>query len=137
MHIPPRITVRKTMMYKSDLREEINRLHAEVCSALADPIRILILYSLAEQRSNVGDLARNLDFPQPTISRHLKILRERSMVTHERQGQSVLYGLKDMRVIQALDLLRGILADNLKTQSSLAEQANEMLEPTQSSEDPK
>ena len=38
--------------------EEITDLHAEVCSALADSTRILIIYSLAEKPRNVGDLAQ-------------------------------------------------------------------------------
>lgn len=102
------------------LREEITRLHAQVCSALADPNRIMILYTLAEQPLNVSVLAAEIELPQPTVSRHLKVLRERGMVTSERQGQSVVYSLRDERIIQALDLLRGTLADILKNQSQLA-----------------
>ncbi|NIW49404.1 MAG: metalloregulator ArsR/SmtB family transcription factor, partial [Gammaproteobacteria bacterium] len=59
------------------LRDEINKLHAQVCSGLADPNRILILYKLAEAPHNVSDLASSLEIPQPTVSRHLKVLRER------------------------------------------------------------
>jgi DNA-binding transcriptional ArsR family regulator len=43
------------------------------------------------------------------------------MVNSHREGQSVVYELSDERTIQALDLLRGILADNLKSQADLAD----------------
>ena len=91
-----------------NLRTEIDRLHAQVCSGLADPNRILILYTLAENHYNVSDLARAVDLPQSTVSRHLKVLRERSMVVAQRNGQSVFYSLSDERIIQALDLLRAV-----------------------------
>ena len=62
------------------LRREVNLLHANLCQALADPTRILILYALAESPRHVTGLAELLDVPQPTVSRHLKVLRERRLV---------------------------------------------------------
>jgi ArsR family transcriptional regulator len=102
------------------LREEVYRLHASVCGGLADPNRILILYTLADKPHNVTDLADLLNISQPTVSRHLKTLRERGMVTSERNGQSVIYSLADKRIVEALDLLREFLADSLDFQGDLA-----------------
>ena len=79
------------------LREEVTRLHAQVCSGLADPNRIMILYSLHDQDRNVGEMAELLDLPQPTISRHLKILRESGLVLSKREGRSIYYQLSDGR----------------------------------------
>jgi len=108
-----------------NLRDEINRIHAQVCSGLADPNRILILYKLAEHPTNVTELAISLNIPQPTISRHLKVLKDRGMVESERDGQVVIYSLTDRRIIKALDLLRAMLADSLENQIALARTANE------------
>jgi DNA-binding transcriptional ArsR family regulator len=113
------------------LKDEINKLHAQVCSGLADPNRILILYKLAEAPHNVSELAASLEIPQPTVSRHLKVLRERSMVNADRDGQSVYYSLADDRIIQALDLLRAILADSLESQVDLARTASETMRPSE------
>lgn len=110
-----------------DLKDEINRLHAHVCSGLADPVRILILYSLSNAKFNVTELSKTLDVPQPTVSRHLKALRDRDMVNAEREGQSVYYSLSDPRIIEALDLLRGVLAENLENQAILAQTANQSM----------
>ena len=89
--------------------EEIHELHSGICSALADPKRIMILYALAEEDHNVTGLAESLHIPQPTASRHLKILRDRGLVHHQREGTNVVYSLADHRLIQALDTLRGVL----------------------------
>ena len=109
----------------TNLRAEIDRLHAQVCNGLADPNRILILYTLSENAYNVSDLAKAIDLPQSTVSRHLKILRDRGMVIAQRDGQSVYYSLADERIIQALDLLRAILASSLEIQGELARSVNQ------------
>jgi ArsR family transcriptional regulator len=103
------------------LLEEINHLHAQVCGGLSDPKRIAMLYALAEGPKSVMELAETLAAPQPTISRHLKILRERGMVIAKREGANIIYTLGDKRIIRALDLLREVLADHLNKRSALAE----------------
>lgn len=104
-----------------NLVEEVNQLHADICSALADPKRILILYALAEERLNVSDLANKVGISQPATSRHLKILRSQGMVRAERQGLNIEYQLTDRRLIQALDLLREVLRDRIQYRASLME----------------
>jgi len=109
------------MPITSGLRQEITLLHAQVCQGLADPKRILILYALAEGPRRVTELADALGVPQPTVSHHLKILRERGLVVAEQEGTAVYYALADERVIQALDLLREVLRTQLTLQADLVE----------------
>jgi len=106
-------------MQREGLSQEIHQLHADICSALADPTRILLLYSLSEGPSTVNELVARLDASQPTISRHLKILRERGLVSATRQGQAVEYSLLDVRIIDALDMLRAVLRDSLAHRANL------------------
>ena len=103
------------------LIEEVNLLHAQMCQGLADPTRILILYLLAERPRHVTELAEMSGASQPTVSRHLKVLRDRGLVTATREGNTIRYTLRDPRVIQALDLLRAVMADVLSQQAGLAE----------------
>jgi ArsR family transcriptional regulator len=107
--------------------QEIYRLHSRLCAGLADPKRVLLLYALSESPRSVSELAEALQLPQPSASRHLKILRERGLVIAERQGQSVFYKLFDRRILQALDLMRGVLADILANQASLSDSVSESL----------
>ena len=105
---------------REKLELEINLLHNRVCQALADPKRVLILYALAEGPCCVNELVEMLDVPQSTVSRHLGILRERGLVNAERKGTAVFYTLSDQRIIEALDLLRAILATQLAADADLA-----------------
>lgn len=97
---------------------ELRLLHNNICKAMGDPKRIQILYALDGQPRNVSSLVSVLDMPQPTISRHLAILRQRSLVVTERDGQMVIYRLADRRIIDVLDSMRIILRDSLERQSS-------------------
>jgi ArsR family transcriptional regulator len=103
------------------LEQEIHSLHAEICAGLADPNRILLLYALADGPQTVSALVDRLGIPQPAVSRHLKLLRERGMVTAVRRGPAVEYRLGDQRLIEALDLLRAVLRDHLEHQGTLFE----------------
>jgi len=106
------------------LLREVNQLHAEICGGLSDPNRIAILYAIAEKPVSVMELAEMLEMPQPSLSRHLKVLRDRGMVLAQRQGSSIYYSLSDKRIIKALDLLREVLADHLSKRSVLADAIN-------------
>ena len=100
---------------------EIRELHAQFCQALADPTRIMLLYTLAEGPRNVGELATELKLSQPNVSRHLKVLRERGIAVATREGANVVYSLADKRVLKALDLMRELLGDQLARRAQLAE----------------
>jgi DNA-binding transcriptional ArsR family regulator len=105
--------------------EEINLLHSNVCQAVSEPKRVQILYALSDQPMSVNNLAQVLHTPQPTISRHLAVLRLRSLVLTDRAGVSVVYRLADPRIIVALDLMRQILHDVLEHQSGMINQRDE------------
>lgn len=104
-----------------NIKEEVLLLHAQICNGLADPNRILLIYSLADGPHTVNELAKVVDLPQSTVSRHLKVLRDRNIVRATRDAQSVIYSLTDERIIQALDLLRTVMADGLRGRAALAD----------------
>lgn len=96
--------------------EEIELLHQNICQAFADPKRILILYELHAQPRHVSALAEDLGMPQPTVSRHLRVLRERALVTSERDGAAVIYRVTDDRIIDVVNMMRSVLHDLLQGQ---------------------
>jgi DNA-binding transcriptional ArsR family regulator len=103
------------------LEAEVNQLHAEICGGLADPNRIMILYTLSQSPHNVTELSNELEMSQPMVSRHLKVLRERGMVTSQRNGTVVVYSLGDKRLVEALDLLRAAMRDMMAKRAELIE----------------
>jgi DNA-binding transcriptional ArsR family regulator len=101
--------------------DEINALHAGLCSGVADPSRIALLYELSTGPKNVSDMVEALEMPQSSVSRHLRVLRDRQLVITHRKGTNVYYELTDDRVIEALDILRAMLRTRLESRAELAD----------------
>ena len=99
--------------------EELNLLHERICQAVGDPTRIWILYALHEQPRYVKALALALGISQPTVSRHLGVLRRRGLVTTGRDGAMMVYRLADDRIIEVLDTMRYVLRDVLEHETNL------------------
>ena len=112
-------------MVNQTLKQEIIQLEADFCAALSEPTRILILYALNERSLNVTELTNELGIPQPTTSRHLKVLRERGLVSTERNGTVITYHLADKRIIQALDLLRATMRDRMTERANLVNELSQ------------
>lgn len=98
---------------------EVSQLEANLCYAFVDPTRILILYALNERSHNVTELTQELSASQPKVSRHLKVLRDLGLVFRTRQGVNTSYELADERLIEALDILRGVLYDSIAVKADL------------------
>lgn len=99
--------------------DELSLLHDNICQAIGDPRRIQILYAVHEGRRNVSALAEALQIPQPTVSRHLAVLRQRSLVIAQRDGTAVYYSLADPRIITVLDTMRQLLRDLLNLRATV------------------
>lgn len=83
---------------------------ARMFKALADPVRLRLLSLVASHERGeacVCDLAGSFDLTQPTISHHLKVLREAGMLESERRGTWVYYSV----VPAALQQLSAVLSD--------------------------
>ncbi|RMH00042.1 MAG: ArsR family transcriptional regulator [Chloroflexi bacterium] len=105
--------------------QELLSMHANLCQAIADPTRIALLYELGDGPKHVSQLLETLDLPQATVSRHLKVLRERSLVKTQRDGPFVYYELADRRILDALNIMRAIHTDILSRHHQLIQSTEE------------
>ncbi|HEU4947851.1 MAG TPA: metalloregulator ArsR/SmtB family transcription factor [Kribbella sp.] len=102
-----------------DIAAQLQELHARVCKAIADPKRLLIINELRDRELSVGDLCDALGFSQSNASQHLAVLRERGVVSARRVGTNVFYSMRSQKVVQAVDLLREFLAEDLADRGAL------------------
>jgi len=65
----------------------------DVYRALSDPTRRRLLALLRRGDMTAGELAAEFDLAWPTISGHLKVLREADLVQSDRRGTSITYHL--------------------------------------------
>ncbi len=64
---------------------------SDVFNAVAEPQRRAILDFLATDERPVGDLVKALGLSQPSVSKHLRVLRQLDLVRARRDGRRVLY----------------------------------------------
>ena len=93
--------------------EEAVLLHRYICEGVGDPKRLRLLYLVAEQPRNVSELTEMLGISQPTVSHHLRILRDRGLVEARKEGTAVYYSLSNLHILEALDMMRAIVAQFL------------------------
>ena len=97
----------------ANVRRELLQLHASVCKGLADPKRLLIINALRDGELAVSEICAVLELPQANVSQHLAILRDKGLVRSRREGQFVYYTLSSPKIIEAMDLLREVMAEQL------------------------
>jgi ArsR family transcriptional regulator len=98
-----------TPLHEGAIDEDRALAMAPVLSALADPVRLRIVSMLldAPEGSSCGcDLEMPLGLSQPTISHHLKILREAGLVVGEKRGRWVHYHVVTERLDEIAEALR-------------------------------
>jgi len=66
---------------------------AQLCHILGDGTRLRILQKLQGSEFNVTALCKSLKLPQPTVSRHLAILRMAGLVNNRRAGKEIYYSV--------------------------------------------
>ncbi|HEV7445687.1 MAG TPA: metalloregulator ArsR/SmtB family transcription factor [Steroidobacteraceae bacterium] len=65
-----------------------------VFATLAEPNRRAILSLLASSESSVGEIEEQLQLPQPSVSKHLRVLREAGFVESRVDAQRRLYRIR-------------------------------------------
>jgi len=104
------------------LQKRIYELHAEVCKTLAHPKRLEILHYLRDSEMMVSEIAERVGAPKANISQHLAMMRQSGIVTTRRDGVNVYYRISNPKVIQACNLMREVLMEQLAETEKLARQ---------------
>jgi ArsR family transcriptional regulator len=97
----------------SAIHDELNQLHASVCKGLADPKRLLIINALRDGERTVTELVEELAVPQANVSQHLAVLRDKGLVHARKEGQFAYYSVTTPKIIEAMDLLREVMAEQV------------------------
>lgn len=81
---------------------------AELLKVIAHPVRLCIIRGLLEKgKCNVSFMQNCLDIPQPTVSRHLQMLKNAGIIKGERNGLEISYAVCNDKVIEIINLLFG------------------------------
>lgn len=95
-------------------------LHAEVCKIFSNPKRLQIIEALRDKELTVSEIVGRLRVPKANVSQHLAVLRQKKVVVTRREGLNVYYRIASPKIIQACDLMRQVLIEQLEEGERLA-----------------
>lgn len=92
---------------------QLQQFKADFFKALAHPLRIRILELLAEGDKNVNELLTIIGAEGSSVSQQLSVLRNKNIVSGTKDGNRVLYSLRDPMIIDLLNIVRQIFNNHL------------------------
>ena len=100
-------------------------MQAQFCQSLSNATRLQIIDILQEGPKPVNEIAATVGAPQPTVSRHLSVLRSGGLLTSERRGTEVYYEITNPKVVKVCEMMRSILAEREILQLDLLQSIEE------------
>tara|TARA_R110002096_G_scaffold434832_5_gene658281 strand:- start:91374 stop:91700 length:327 start_codon:yes stop_codon:yes gene_type:complete len=76
---------------------------AAIFKALSDATRVRIIAAILDQERCVHDLCEELGLEQSAVSHQLRVLRDKKLVRHRKEGRHVYYALDDAHVRALLE----------------------------------
>ena len=101
------------------MEDQIYGYHAEMCKVFSHPKRLELINTLRDQEMSAGDLSRRLGLSKANLSQHLGMLRERHILVARKEGNVVYYRIANARLLQAFDMLREMLFEQIRQDAAL------------------
>jgi len=101
------------------MEDQIYTYHAEMCKVFSHPKRLELINALRDKEMNVGDLSQRLGLTIGNLSQHLAMMRERRILVSKKEGNLVYYRIANPRLLEAFDLLREILFEQIRRDAAL------------------
>src|SRR3989304_381191 len=98
---------------------DIFDLHADVCKTLGSKARLKIIDALGLGELTVTDIACAVGARKANVSQHLALMRQKGVVEARREGLHVYYRLASPNVLQACQLMRQVLLEQLASRGEL------------------
>ena len=95
--------------------QHLYELHASICQTLANPKRLEIIAHLRDGEKTVTELMEAIQISQANLSQHLGLMRQKGIVIARWEGLNIHYRLSNPKIIQACDLMRQVLLENLES----------------------
>ncbi|MCH1624350.1 ArsR/SmtB family transcription factor [Ferdinandcohnia quinoae] len=107
---------------------DMQQFKADFFKALAHPLRIRILELLSEGDKNVNELQSLIGSEGSSVSQQLTILRNKNIVSGTKDGNRVIYTLRDPMIVELLSVAKTIfnnhLVDTISMLDKFAENEN-------------
>jgi len=90
-----------------------------MCKVFSHPKRLELINVLRDREMSVGDLSERLGLASANLSQHLAMMKERHILASRKEGNVVYYRIANPRLLEAFDLLREILFEQIRQDAAL------------------
>ncbi|WP_102693603.1 ArsR/SmtB family transcription factor [Rummeliibacillus pycnus] len=104
------------------MNKGLHEFKADFFKALAHPLRIQILEVLSEGNRSVNEIQTQLGSEGSAVSQQLTVLRAKNIVYGTKDGNRVIYSLRDPMIIELLEVAKQIFNNHLVDAITLLDQ---------------
>lgn len=97
----------------------IYKLHADVCKALGNPLRIQIIDLLQDNELTFSEILHKTKGLKSTLSQHLSVMVRKGILVQRKEGINVYFKLSSPKVAKACALMREVLIAYLKKHKNI------------------
>ena len=101
------------------MEDQIYLYHAEMCKVFSHPKRLELINILRDKEMSVGELSQRLGLAIGNLSQHLAMMRQRHILASRKEGNVVYYRIANLRLLDAFDLLREIMFEQIRQDAAL------------------
>ncbi len=100
--------------------QKIFELHADICKIFSSPKRLEILNMLKDKEMSASQLIEKTGLSKANLSQQMNLLKSKGVVLTKREGINVYYRISNPKIIQACNLLREVLLEQLREKGKMA-----------------
>lgn len=97
----------------------IYEMQAELCGALANPVRLQILELVSRGEMTSSELLEVLDIPKANLSQHLSVLKDVGILQTRKEGLFQYLSLALPSVVDACAIVKGVLLEKIEHEEKL------------------
>ena len=101
------------------MADQIYAYHAEMCKVFSHPKRLELINMLRDKEMSVSELSERLGLAPANLSQHLTMMKERRILVSRKEGNVVYYRIANLRLLDAFDLLREIMFEQIGKDAAL------------------
>jgi len=105
----------------TDTEDPLFERHAEFCKMFSNPKRLRILHLLRDGERTVSEISEATGIAQPTVSQHLRKMRDQGVVTKRDAGLNNYYTIADERIVEGMNTMCAVLLDQLADDAAVSE----------------
>jgi len=94
-------------------------LHANICKALANPIRIEIIDVLGDKELTFGEIQEVTGALKSNLSQHLSLMVTNGILSQRKEGLNMYFKISSEKITIACRMMRDVLIENLKKHHEL------------------